>query len=75
MSVEVRIDPTLCRGYAICALLFSEGVELDAWGYGRVIDATPAGRRAAKRAIRAAKACPNGAIRVISGGDGEGWGP
>ena len=64
MTVDVHIDPTRCRGFAICALLFSEGVELDRWGYGRVIDHAPGGRRLDKRALRAAAACPNGAIVV-----------
>jgi ferredoxin len=66
MSVKVRIDPIRCRGHAICALLFSDGVELDDWGFGRVFEATPDGRDGLRRARRAAAACPNGAI-VISG--------
>ena len=65
MSVKVRIDPIRCRGHAICALL-SEGVELDDWGFGRVVDASPEGRERLRRARRAAAACPNGAI-VITG--------
>ena len=64
MTVLVRIDPTLCRGHAICALFFTEGVELDRWGFGRVVDASPSGRRAVHRARRAAAACPNGAVVV-----------
>jgi ferredoxin len=67
MSVKVRIDPIRCRGHAICALL-TEGVELDDWGYGRVVDASPEGRDGLRRARRAAAACPNGAI-VITGVD------
>jgi ferredoxin len=64
MTIEIRIDPTRCRGHAICALMYSEGVELDRWGYGRVVDGTPEGRRSIKRALRAAAACPNGAVLV-----------
>ena len=64
MTIEIRIDPTRCRGHAICALLYSEGVELDRWGYGRVVDGTPQDRRSTKRALRAAAACPNGAVVV-----------
>jgi len=64
VTVLVRIDPTLCRGHAICALYFAEGVELDQWGFGRVVDASPSGRRALRRARRAAAACPNGAVVV-----------
>jgi ferredoxin len=65
VSVVVRIDPTRCRGHAICALFFAEGIELDDWGYGRIVDATPAQRRSIKRALRAAAACPNDAIVVF----------
>ena len=65
MSVVVRIDPTRCRGHAICALFFPEGVELDRWGFGRVIDPTPAGSRSLKRALHAASACPNNAVVVV----------
>ena len=31
MTTVVRIDPTLCRGHAICALYLLEGVEIDRW--------------------------------------------
>jgi len=65
MSATVRIDPTLCRGHAICALFFSEGVELDRWGFGRVADDVVDSSRLLKRARRAAAACPNGALIVV----------
>jgi ferredoxin len=64
MSVTVRIDPTRCRGHAICALFFGEGVELDQWGYGRVVDGAVDPGRLVRRARRAAAACPNGAFVV-----------
>lgn len=64
MSGVVRIDPTLCRGHAICSLLFSEGIALDHWGYGRVVDPRLGDRRILRKAARAAAACPNGAIVV-----------
>ena len=70
MSVTVRIDPTLCRGHAICALFFSDGVELDRWGFGRVVDDRADSDRLLKRARRAAAACPNGAF--IIGDDATG---
>ena len=69
MTTLVRIDPTLCRGHAICALYFADGVELDQWGFGRVLDASPTGRRAVRRARRAAAACPNGAVVVTESPD------
>ena len=64
MSVTVRIDPTLCRGHAICALFFGDGVELDQWGFGRVFDAHADSTRLLTRARRAAAACPNGAFII-----------
>ena len=83
MTGIIRIDPTLCRGHAICALLFADGVELDHWGFGRVADPAPRGRRSRRQAHRAAAACPNGALTVLpevptpSGaehpGNGSGW--
>jgi ferredoxin len=63
--IEVRIDPVRCRGHAICALMFVDGIELDRWGFGRVIQASPTTRAEIKQALLAA-ACPNGAI-VITG--------
>ncbi len=65
MSVLVRIDPTRCRGHAICALFFAEGIELDRWGYGRVLETSPGDARSIKRARRAAAACPNDAVVVF----------
>ena len=69
MSVVVRIDPTLCRGHAICVLHLADEVELDRWGFGTVIAPVVSSRRATRRALRAAAACPNGAITIIDGED------
>jgi len=69
MTTVVRIDPTLCRGHAICALYLLEGVEIDRWGFGRVVQPTAVSRRAVRRALRAAAACPNGAV-VIEDAEG-----
>ena len=66
--MEVRIDPIRCRGHAICALLFADGIELDEWGFGRVLDRSPDSRARIRQARRAAAACPNRAI-VITGVD------
>jgi ferredoxin len=64
VTVTVRIDPTRCRGHAICALFFTDGVELDQWGFGRVVDERVDSARLLRRAKRAAAACPNGAFLV-----------
>jgi ferredoxin len=62
MKIVVHIDPTLCRGHGICALFFSDGVELDRWGYGRALDVETGGRRNLAKVRRAERACPNGAL-------------
>jgi len=64
VTVTVRIDPTRCRGHAICALFFADGVELDQWGFGRVVVDCVDSARSVRRARRAAAACPNGAFLV-----------
>lgn len=64
VAVVVRVDPTRCRGHGISALLCSEGIELDRWGYGRPLAEAPRGERALSRAMRAERACPNQAISV-----------
>jgi len=70
VTAVVRIDPTRCRGHAMCAVFFSSGVDLDRWGYGRVVEAEVADGRALRRARRAAAACPNGALVVEGDDDG-----
>jgi len=64
MSVDIRIDPILCRGHAICALFFATGVDLDQWGFGKVVLARAETPKDVRRAYRAAAACPNGAFVV-----------
>ena len=64
VSAQIRIDPILCRGHAICALFFGDGVDLDQWGFGMVVVADVDSPRDVRRALRAAAACPNGAFVV-----------
>lgn len=64
MSVDIRIDPILCRGHAICALFFADGVDLDQWGFGKVVLAVAETPKDVRRAFRAATACPNRALVV-----------
>lgn len=68
MTARIRIDPTLCRGHAVCALFAGNAVELDRWGFGRVVESDLTSPRALRRARRAAAACPNGAV-VVTGAD------
>jgi ferredoxin len=72
MSFVVRIDPTRCRGHAVCALFHPDGIELDRWGYGQVVESGLDDRRAARRAARAVAACPNGALLMMEVVDGSG---
>ncbi len=65
MSFVIRIDPTKCRGHAVCALFHPDGIELDRWGYGQVVAAEGDDRRSARRAARAVAACPNGAVLMM----------
>jgi ferredoxin len=69
-DVRLQVDMTRCRGSAICALLFEEGIELDRFGFPVVTDEPLAGalRRRAKRASRA---CPQGALMVVDLGEPE----
>ena len=64
MTARIRIDPTQCRGHAVCALYLADAVEIDRWGFARVVEAELDSRRAVRRARRAAAACPNGAVVV-----------
>lgn len=74
MTVEFRIDPILCRGHAICALFFADGVDLDQWGFGKVVTGTAESARDIRRAHRAAAACPNGAFVMWPTGPGPATG-
>jgi ferredoxin len=74
MSVVLRIDPTRCRGHAVCALFHPDGIELDPWGYGTVVEAGVDDRRSARRAARAVAACPNGALLMMDTVEGTGVG-
>jgi len=72
MTARMRINPTRCRGHAVCALYLADAVEIDRWGFGRVVEADLDTRRAVRRARRAAAACPNGAVVVADDRDRSG---
>ncbi len=75
MTARMRIDPTRCRGHAICALYAADAVEIDRWGFGRVVEAELDTVQAVRRARRAAAACPNGAVVVTDGREQAGPAP
>jgi ferredoxin len=70
MAVTVTLDPVRCAGHGLCALLLDDRVTLDEWGYPK-LDPTPlpAGR-GARRARRAARACPRQALLLNAVPDG-----
>jgi ferredoxin len=63
-SHVLELDGAVCDGHGICVLCCPERVSLDEWGFA-VVDGTPirdpATRRRAHRAVRA---CPAGALRL-----------
>jgi ferredoxin len=64
MSVRITLDPVRCAGHGLCALLLEERVTLDEWGYPRVDPEPLDDGRPARRARRAARACPRKALAV-----------
>ncbi len=65
--MRIAIDPTRCHGHGICALFFSERIDLDEWGFAIVDDQPFAATEFGQRARRAAAACPRGALFVEEG--------
>ncbi|SEE08916.1 ferredoxin [Streptomyces sp. TLI_105] len=60
--MKLLLDATLCNGYGLCQENAPELVELDEWGYAKVVvDVPPA---AEDRARACAESCPNSALRV-----------
>ncbi|MFI8103199.1 ferredoxin [Streptomyces sp. NPDC086023] len=61
--MKLLLDATRCQGYGVCQEHAPEMVELDEWGYARVVVVdVPAGGEAAARAC--AESCPNSALRA-----------
>ncbi|MCW2950988.1 MAG: ferredoxin reductase [Conexibacter sp.] len=60
--MKVKVDPTKCEGFGICAELAPQVFELDEWGYAAVLGGrdVPAALEDAVR--RAAGACSVAAI-------------
>lgn len=63
-ALQMMVDPTRCAGHGICCLLFRERIDLDDWGYAAVDPAPFEDQRLTKKALRAMKACPEGALAV-----------
>jgi ferredoxin len=58
------LDASRCNGHGLCALLCSERISLDEWGYAAVDRSPFHSRGTLRRARRAAAACPAAALAV-----------
>ncbi|MGW2201479.1 ferredoxin [Streptomyces sp. NPDC001774] len=63
--MKLLLDSTLCQGYGLCQESAPDLVELDEWGYAKVVVLdVPSGPEAAARARACVESCPNSALRV-----------
>lgn len=60
---RLRLDPIACRAHGLCHELLPEWITVDEWGYPLLPD-TDLPPTLAKRARRAAAACPTLALRL-----------
>lgn len=68
-QVVLRLDGAKCDGHGICALRLPHHITLDEWGYA-VVDRRPIETyEDLRRAERAVRACPVGALSLS--GDGR----
>ncbi len=65
-EVRLVVDGAKCDGHAICALVLAERISLDTWGFASLVDEPLVGRREIARARRAVRACPAGALTLLS---------
>lgn len=63
-SARLNFDASRCDGFGMCSVVFPEGITLDAWGYARVEPDPITDRPALRRAIRAVRCCPGGALSL-----------
>ncbi|MFF3940479.1 ferredoxin [Streptomyces phaeofaciens] len=61
--MKLLLDSTLCQGYGLCREPAPELIDLDDFGYARLLETSvpPAGEDAATAAVAA---CPNSALRL-----------
>ena len=61
--MKLHLDSTLCQAYGLCQEQAPEQIELDEWGYARVVtvEVRPGAEWAARAAV---EACPNRALRL-----------
>ncbi|MEU8824979.1 ferredoxin [Streptomyces sp. NPDC048636] len=62
--MKLLLDSTRCQAYGLCQEPASALIELDEWGYARLIGTTvPEGSE--QEAAEAVAACPNSALRLV----------
>jgi len=64
-AMRLRVDPTACSGYGLCAELLPELVALDRWGYPQLAD-QPVPASLLRRARRTVTDCPALALRLTA---------
>lgn len=70
-AVRLHFDASRCDGLGMCSIVFPERIALDEWGYARVASEPITDRSAVRRASRAVRGCPGGAL-WLSGLPGRG---
>ncbi len=61
---HLRVDPVLCDGVGLCALIAPALIAVDAWGYPILSDG-PVARRDVRSAKAAVAACPRRALFLV----------
>jgi ferredoxin len=62
---RIVVDMTRCEGSGMCALLFPDLIDLDRYGFPVVLDVDLKRDGDVRRARRAARACPHGALSLL----------
>lgn len=63
-AVRLHFDASRCAGFGMCSVVFPEGISLDTWGYARVTPEPITDGPAVRRALRAVRCCPGGALSL-----------
>jgi ferredoxin len=63
--MKLHVDPAACQAYGLCREKAPELIELDEWGYARIVVAdVPASAEGAAR--EAVAVCPNLALKLAA---------
>ena len=64
-TARLAIEAATCDGHGICALRCPELISLDEWGFASIDRRVVADPTTIRRASRAVRACPAGALRLV----------